>query len=227
MTSTRQLRTSLLSVSLTLVVALSGGAVRSQTSHHGTQKHPIIDSRMTEKEAFDGLDPECPEEIRKRQRLITVKYYSMDKQVHQGQLVIDEELVSDIKQVFALALKEQFPIHSIIPISDKRFRKENRWDDELSMEANNTSAFNYREITGGGRPSNHAYGRAIDINTFLNPYIKGKTVLPHGANYDPKVDGTFTADSLIVREFLRLGWAWGGNWTTPIDYQHFEKPLKK
>ena len=69
-------------------------------------------------EAFDGLDPKCPEEIRKRQRLVTVKYYSTDGQVHQGQLVIDAGLVNDVKRVFALALKERFPVHSVIPISD-------------------------------------------------------------------------------------------------------------
>jgi hypothetical protein len=95
------------------------------------------------------------------------------------------------------------------------------------MEADNTSAFNYREVTGGGRLSNHAYGRAIDINTFENPYVKGDIVLPNGSHYDPKVAGTFDADSVIVREFLRLGWAWGGNWTSPRDYQHFEKPPRK
>jgi hypothetical protein len=202
-----------------VIIARANSAPRSA-------KHPIIDSNMTEKEAFEGLDPNCPDEIRKRQRLITVKYYSMDKQVHQGQLVIDRELTKDVKKIFALALKLRFPIYSVIPISDKRFRKDGRWDDELSMEASNTSAFNYREVTGGGRLSNHAYGRAIDINTFLNPYIKGDIVLPHGATYDPKREGTFTADNPMVREFLRLGWAWGGNWASPIDYQHFEKPLK-
>jgi peptidoglycan LD-endopeptidase CwlK len=210
-----------------LEVAVIGSVGRGQTPRRGTTQRPIIDSAMSEKEAFDGLDPKCPEGIRKRQRLITVKYYSTDGQVHQGQLVLDAELVSDVKKVFALALKDRFPVYSVIPISDKRFRKENRWDDELSMEANNTSSFNYREVTGGGRLSNHAYGRAVDINTFLNPYIKGDTVLPHGAAYDPKVAGTFTADNPIVREFLRLGWAWGGNWTSPRDYQHFEKPPKK
>lgn len=227
MTITRRFRTLSALVSPVLAVAIIGGAAYGQSPRRGTLKHPIIDSRMTELEAFDGLDPKCPDEIRQRQRLVTVKYYSTDKQVHQGQLVIDKELSSDIRKVFALALKQQFPIYSVIPISDKRFRKENRWDDELSMEADNTSSFNYREVTGGGRLSNHAYGRAVDINTFLNPYIKGKLILPHGAAYDPKVDGTFTAESPIVREFLRLGWAWGGNWTSPIDYQHFEKPPKK
>lgn len=226
-TDTGRLHTLLLSACLALALAHSDSIAHPQIPILGTLKHPIIDSRMSEQEAFDGLDPKCPDEIRKRQRLVTVKYYSMDNQVHQGQLVIDEELVSDIQRVFALALKEHFPIHSVIPISDQRFRKENRWDDELSMEANNSSAFNYREITGGGRLSNHATGRAVDLNTFLNPYVKGNLVLPHGASYHPQVAGTFTAENPIVREFLRLGWTWGGNWTSPTDYQHFEKPLPK
>lgn len=217
----------LLLLTLSLAVIPVAGTCYAQGPRNGTSKHPIIDSWMTEKEAFDGLDPKCPAEIRKRQKVITLKYYSSDGKLHRGQLVIDGELKNDIKKVFALALKEHFSIYSVIPISDKRFRKDGRWDDELSMEANNTSAFNYREITGGGRLSNHAYGRAIDINTFLNPYIKDGTVLPHGAQYDPNISGTFTSDNSIVRAFLQLGWDWGGNWTSPKDYQHFEKPLKK
>jgi len=215
----------LLSIFLGSTLLVLAGVVQAQTPL-GTKNHPIIDSKMTEQEAFDGLDPKCPDEIRKRQRLVIVKYYSMDKQIHQGQLVIDRDLKNDIKRVFALALKDHFPIYSVIPISDKRFRKDNRWDDELSMEANNTSAFNYREITGGGRLSNHASGRAIDINTFLNPYIKGNIILPHGAAYDEKIAGSFASGNPIVREFISLGWDWGGNWTSPKDYQHFEKPLK-
>lgn len=220
-------RALLIAASLIPAIFLTGGVIRGQTSGRGTVRHPLIDSNMTKEEAFDGLDPKCPDEIRKRQKLVTVKYYSMDGQVHQGQLVLDAELVNDVKRVFALALKEKFPIRSVVPISERRFRKDGRWDDELSMEADNTSAFNYREVTGGGRLSNHAYGRAVDINTFENPYVKGDIVLPHGSHYDPKVAGTFDADSVIVREFLRLGWAWGGNWTSPRDYQHFEKPPKK
>jgi peptidoglycan L-alanyl-D-glutamate endopeptidase CwlK len=210
-----------------LIAMLSGLTGYAQSPQPGTSKHPIIDSRMTEREAFEGLDPKCPEELRKRQRVVKLKYYSADGKIHQGQLVIDRDLVNDIKKVFALALKEHFPIHSVIPISDTRFRKDARWDDELSMEANNTSAFNYREITGGGRLSNHAYGRAIDINPFQNPYVKGDLILPHGAKYDPSIAGTFTSDHPIVRAFLQLGWVWGGNWTSPKDYQHFEKPLQK
>lgn len=225
--STRRSRTVLASISLVLAASVIPSAGHAQTPRRGTPRHPVIDSRMSRQEAFDGLDPQCPDEIRRRQRLITVKYYSTDNRVHQGQLVIDADLVGDIRRVFALALKERFSIHSVIPVSDRRFRKENRWDDELSMEADNTSAFNYREVTGGGRLSNHAYGRAIDINPLLNPYLKGDLILPHGASYDPKVAGTFTAESPVVREFLRLGWDWGGNWRSPKDYQHFEKPPQR
>jgi len=211
-----------------IMAAPTGGAlVFAQKSEVGTSKHPIIDSRMSKKESFEGLDPKCPEEIRQRQKVVKLKYYSMDGKIHRGQLVIDKELVKDVTKVFKLALKERFPIYSVIPVSDQRFRKNGRWDDELSMEANNTSGFNYREITGGGRLSNHAYGRAIDIYTFLNPYIKGDIVLLHGSKYDPGIAGTFTAGHPIVRAFLELGWVWGGNWTSRPDYQHFEKPLQK
>ena len=187
------------------------------------QRSPIIDSKMSESEAFDGLDPNCPAEIRERQRLITVKYYSFDGQLHQGQLVIDKDLVKDIKEVFKTMVAEHFPVKSVIPVSDKRFRKNGRWDDDLSMAADNSSAFNYRPVTGGTRLSNHAYGRAVDINTFENPYVKGAIILPPGAKYDPAAAGTFTRDSSIVKLFQRLGWTWGGGWTSPIDYQHFEK----
>ncbi len=188
----------------------------------------IVDSEMTGKEAFDGLNPGCPEEIRKRQKLITVTYYSFDGRIHQGQLVIDGALEKDIEIVFETALQEHFPICSVIPIADMQFRKDGCWDDDLSMEADNTSAFNYRYVTGSGsRLSKHAYGRAIDINPSQNPYIKGDTVLPEGAKYDPDVDGTLTADHPVVRAFLQLGWEWGGNWISCKDYQHFEKPLNE
>jgi len=208
---------------LIVLLALSPFVTLAQ---NGTLKRPIIDSDMSTEQAFDGLAPECPPEIRKRQKVIKLKYYSFDGMVHQGQLVIDRSLVKDVQTIFKLALDLKFPIRSMIPVSDPRFRKNGRWDDDLSMIANNTSGFNYREKTGGGSLSNHAYGRAIDINTVQNPYTKGAIVLPPGAVWEPGKPGTLTADHAITRKFIELGWAWGGAWTSPIDYQHFEKPLK-
>jgi len=189
----------------------------------GTPRNPVIDSNMSEKEAFDGLHPDCPAEIRKRQRVVTVKYYSFDGKVHRGQLVVDKDLVRDIKKIFRLGLEIRFPVHTVIPVSHPDFRKNGRWDDDLSMAANNTSAFNYRLKVGGGSLSMHARGRAIDLNCVQNPYIKGTTVLPPGSSYQPEIPGTLTADHPITRKFIALGWEWGGNWTSLKDYQHFEK----
>lgn len=211
-----------------LLAALAAQTIFAQTSeeNRGTLKRPIIDSRMSKNEAFDGLDANCPPAIRNRQKLVEVSYYSFDGKVHQGQIVIDKSLVNDLKAVFKLALEIKFPIYSVIPVAHPNFRKNNRWDDDLSMAANNTSGFNYREKTGGGSLSNHAYGRAIDINTVQNPYVKGSLVLPPNANYDTNAAGTLTANHPITKKFIELGWDWGGSWERLQDYQHFEKPLK-
>ena len=195
----------------------------SHFAQAGTINDPIIDSKMSKKEVFDGLDPKCPEVIRKRQKIVKLKYYSFDGRVHQGQLVIDKSLVKDIKKIFKLALDIKFPIQKIIPVSHPDFRKNGRWDDDLSMIANNTSGFNYREKTGGGSLSNHAYGRAIDINTVQNPYVKGTLILPPNGKYESNAPGTLTAEHPITKKFIELGWDWGGLWHGVKDYQHFSK----
>jgi peptidoglycan L-alanyl-D-glutamate endopeptidase CwlK len=192
----------------------------------GTPADPIVDSRMTDVEAFDGLDPACPKDLRDRQTVVAVTYWGFDGKLHRGQLVADKEVEKDVLAVFEVARAEKFPIRSVIPVSHPRFRKNGKWDDDLSMVANNTSAFNYRAVTGGTSLSKHALGRAIDVNPLVNPYVKGKLTLPPGATYDPAARGTLTADHPVTKAFLARGWAWGGNWTSLKDYQHFEKPLK-
>ena len=102
-------------------------------------------------------------------------------------------------------------------------------DDELSMEDNNTSAFNCRRIPGTNEWSPHAYGRAIDLNPLLNPclYASGYFEPQNAAAY---LDRSRTDPGLLhdgdpaVHIFTDRGWRWGGDWTTP-DYQHFEWPL--
>lgn len=187
----------------------------------GILSNPIIDSDMTFEQA---IRKGCPPEVKKNLIITDVLYYSFDEKIHKGQVVIDKRLIEDIKEVFQVALREKFPITSVIPISHDRFFKDGKWnDDDLSMLANNTSAFNYRMVTGGKTLSKHAYGFAIDINPVQNPYIKGDVVLPPTAVYDVSKSGTLTPDCPVVKTFLRLGWTWGGYWETLKDYQHFEK----
>jgi hypothetical protein len=183
----------------------------------------VVDSAMTRDEALRGLDPACPAALRDRQELLTVRYYSFDGNLHQGQLLLDRDLAADVQAVFALILSGRFPVASAIPVADPRFLKNGRWDDDLSMAANNSSAFNYREITGGGSLSRHSLGTALDINPLQNPYVKNGLVLPAGAVYDPAAPGTLTAGHPVTREFLSRGWTWGGTWESLKDYQHFEK----
>jgi peptidoglycan LD-endopeptidase CwlK len=190
----------------------------------GTPADPIIDSKMTDDEAFEGLDRRCPKDLRERQKVVAVTYRGFDGKVHRGQIVVDKDLEKDVTEVFEVALKEKFPIQSVVPIAHAKFRKNDKWDDDLSMAANNTSAFNYREITGGTALSKHALGRAIDVNPLQNPYVKGKLTLPPGAKYDPDAPGTLTAEHPVTKAFLARGWEWGGNWKSLKDYQHFEKP---
>jgi len=187
----------------------------------GTIQNPIVDSNITLSEA---LRKPAPPEFKRKQRIVDVLYYSFDGKIHRGQIVIDRRLVRDIQQVFQSALETKFPINSVIPISHDRFHKNGVWNsDNQSMLANNTSAFNYRKVTGGKSLSMHSYGFAIDINPVQNPYFKGSIVLPEGAIYNPVAPGTLTAASPIVKTFKRLGWGWGGEWKSLKDYQHFEK----
>jgi len=191
----------------------------------GTTENPIVDSNITLAEA---LKKYAPPDLKKRQELVEVLYYSFDDKIHKGQLIIDARLVKDIQEVFRVILKTKFPITSVIPISHERFYKDGMWnEDDQSMLCNNTSAFNYRKVTGGKKLSMHAYGYAIDINPMQNPYIKRRIVLPPGAIYDRRKPGTLVYDSPVVKTFKRLGWTWGGSWRSLKDYQHFEKVLSK
>jgi len=181
----------------------------------------IIDSAMTREQALlFGLPENCPEDVLNQMTIVDVKYISFDQQLHKGQVVIHRDLEKDIKTIFELALSLKFPITQVTPISDERFN----WDDTTSMEANNTSAFNYRmKIGKPGEISMHGRGRAIDINPRLNPYIRGSLIHPAGSTYQPGNAGVLTADHPLVLRFKELGWSWGGDWVDLKDYQHFEK----
>lgn len=128
------------------------------------------------------------------------------------------DIALNLKEIFNELLELKFPIEKVIPLVKYN------WSDDKSMEDNNSSAFNYRVIYGTDRLSNHSYGRAIDINPKLNPYIPvdGNT-FPKGATYNPNIPGTIIDNSEIIKAFISRGFEWGGNWTSLKDWQHFEK----
>ena len=99
-------------------------------------------------------------------------------------------------------------------------------DDDRSMAAGNTSAFNCRKVAGSTKWSEHAYGRAIDLNPVQNPYVTsgGRVSPPAGrpwANRSRSGAGMVHAGDATVRAFAAIGWGWGGAWHGARDYQHF------
>jgi hypothetical protein len=99
-------------------------------------------------------------------------------------------------------------------------------DDYASIEANNTSAFNCRRAVGAGRWSEHAYGRAIDVNPIENPYVFADGTSSHRASAlyldrSRRRRGMAYEGGVLVAAFDAAGWRWGGRWTRPTDYQHF------
>ncbi len=169
---------------------------------------------MTLDEALRNKD--IPADIRKTLELVVVPYFSFEEREETGYLVVHKDLVNDVRKIFATLAEQHFLIEKMIPVSAYG------WDDDVSMEDNNSSAFNYRTIAGTERLSNHAFGRAVDINPRLNPYVRGDYVAPRGATYDPRKPGTVTPE--IADLFISRGWIWGGNWSDRKDWQHFEKP---
>ena len=180
--------------------------------------HPV-----TARDLGASWRPGCPVEPQQLRR-VDVDYLGFDDQSHRGALIVHEDLVADVEAIFADLRRLGYPIERMRTVDDYP-----NADDELSMHDNNTSAFNCRLIPGTARWSQHAYGRAVDLNPLRNPYV-GRTGAFQPGNAGPYLDRRRRDPGLLhdgdpaVRAFTDRGWAWGGYWRTIKDYQHFERP---
>lgn len=160
-------------------------------------------------------------------RYVSVLYHDFNGDVQSGELICHKAIAQDLVEIFYELYEEDYPIERICLVD------EYQGDDESSMRDNNTSCFNYRALPSG-KLSNHAYGLAIDLNPFYNPYVTTRkdgttNVAPAGSepyadraqNFVHKIDG----EDLAYRLFMEHGFTWGGNWRSSKDYQHFEKAI--
>ena len=158
-------------------------------------------------------------------RYITVSFYDFNGTIQQGELVVHKKAVEDLVYIFEKLFEVHFPLQSMLLVD--KFGG----SDDLSMSANNTSAFYARRVAGTHRWSNHASGLAIDINPLLNPYSKGDFFCPkEGERYLDRslcLPGMITKDSYIYTLFTERGWEWGGECFFErdgvIDRHHFQK----
>jgi hypothetical protein len=162
--------------------------------------------------------PGCPVPLSDL-RLLSVSHWGFDGRVHAGALVVHEAVAAPVLRVMRKLFDARFPIRRM------RLVDEYGASDFRSIEADNTSAFNCRRATGSGSWSEHAYGRAIDVNPIENPYVSGGQT-SHRASV-PFLDRSRRRPGMayegggLVSAFRSIGWGWGGDWSGIKDYQHF------
>lgn len=162
-------------------------------------------------------------------RYVHVLHYDFDGNPTEGELICNKYIAQDLVEIFYELYYNEYQIERMVLID------EYDGDDTASMEDNNTSCFNYRVVEGSESLSKHAYGLAIDINPFYNPYVTyekdgTEKVSPVAAlGYaDRSVSFPYKIDEedLCCRLFKEHGFIWGGNWNSLKDYQHFQKTPK-
>ena len=158
-------------------------------------------------------------------RYLSLLYVDFNGETRHGEMICNKSIAQDLLEIFYELYKNNYQIESVKLID------EFEGDDVKSMLANNTSCFNYRVVEGSKKLSNHAYGLAVDLNPFYNPYITykdGETrISPVGseAYADRTLDFPYKIDEndLAYKLFTGHGFKWGGNWNSVKDYQHFER----
>lgn len=154
-------------------------------------------------------------------RAVRMSFLTLDGSERRGTLVVHRSVVRDVVAAFAAGYRSGFVMERMRPAEVYR------GNDDASMAANNTSAFNCRTTADGtARYSRHAWGDAVDINPVQNPFLYRGTTYPAAGvefiNRDVEHPGLMDSDSAIVRSFIERGWRWGGAWPAP-DYQHLSK----
>lgn len=161
-------------------------------------------------------------------RYVSVLYYDFDDTPKKGELICHKAIAQDLVEIFYELYQIHYPLERICLVD------EYQGDDSLSMQDNNTSCFNYRALPSG-RLSNHAYGLAIDINPFYNPYVTFRkdgsvNISPAGSELYADREQSFAhkidKEDPAYRLFTEHGFTWGGSWHSSKDYQHFEKEIQ-
>jgi hypothetical protein len=177
-----------------------------------------IDAAQAKRMTGVSWRPGCPVELRDL-RLLTLSHRRFDGKTRLGRLIVHADAAREMVDVFRTLYRSGFPIRRMVPVDAYGA------SDFRSIEADNTSAFNCRYVDGTTRWSEHAYGRAIDVNPIENPYVSGgRTSHRASKSYvdrSRRRPGMAYEGGVLVRAFDSIGWGWGGRWTSVKDYQHF------
>ena len=207
-----------------IVISLLGLGVSVATTRGGSTANPFsatispIDKSLRATMTGVSWRRGCPVGLGEL-RVIAARHWGFDGRQHGGRLIVHRDVAADVVTVLRRLHAARFPIRRMVPVDAYGA------SDFRSIEADNTSAFNCRYVEGTSRWSEHAYGRAIDLNPIENPYVSGGST-SHRASV-PYVDrtpcrrGMACPGNVVLRAFEAIGWSWGGYWTSVKDYQHF------
>ena len=161
---------------------------------------------------------ECPVGLDEL-RYVTVSFWGFDDRHHTGELIVNASWAEELVDVFR-------QLHAIrYPIEEMRIVSAAELEGPPTGDGNDTTAFVCRPVRGSSSWSQHAYGLAVDINPFINPYQRGERILPELAgaylDRDHVRPGMLAEGHVAVEAFDALGWGWGGRWNSLIDWMHF------
>lgn len=180
--------------------------------------HATIEPVPPEVAARSTWQPGCPVALEDL-RYVTVTFWGFDDRPHTGEMLVHRDAAEPLTRVFRRLFELRFPIEDMRVTSVEELNAPNTGD------ANATAAFVCRPTRGSSRWSEHAYGLAVDVNPFQNPYVKDGDVTPGLAtSYTDRSDvrpGMIVPGAGVVEAFAEIGWGWGGTWDDPKDYMHF------
>jgi hypothetical protein len=162
--------------------------------------------------------PACPVRLADL-RYLTVSFRGFDGRAHTGELVVHRRVADQVVSVFARLYRASFPIEEMRLVTTADL------EAHPTGDGNNTAAYVCRAARKQTRWSAHAYGLAVDVDPFQNPYRRGDLVLPELAS--AYLDrgrvrpGMIRAGDVVTRAFAAIGWTWGGTWRSPVDLMHF------
>ena len=152
---------------------------------------------------------------------VTTTFWGFDRNPHTGELIVHRSVASDVVSMFRALYRARWPIEEM------RVTSRPELNEPPTGDGNNTSAFVCRPVRLGDEWSQHAYGLAVDINPFHNPYVRGSLVLPERAiAYRDRAwrrPGMIRSGDVVTMAFDRIGWGWGGEWSTAKDWMHFSR----
>lgn len=166
-------------------------------------------------------------------RYLKVLYYNYDNEIQVGEMIVNQKIERDCLEIFQELFEAEYPICRMVLI-DNYWTGDSVETDAVSIKKNNTSSFNYRNIPGSTKRSNHALGLAVDLNPYENPYVPTQNGIPdyssldeqeyyYATNRNATIEHVITEEDLAYKLFTEHGFTWGGNWKSLKDYQHFEK----